>query len=120
MESNNPKLEWLVINEKECLKFTFSDVLTEQLAIAAIDDWKKAFASKPDEKIILIWNCLNMDRYDNKARTRWQKALKEMKSQIDCVWLINESNIIRMGASIMSLFVSFEIKVAGSESEIKI
>ena len=120
MESDNPKLEWLIIKEKECLKFTFTDVLTEQLAITAVDNWKRAFASKPDEKIILIWHCLDMEGYENKARSQWQKALKEMKSQIDCIWLVNESNIIRMGASIMSLFASFEIKVVSSENEIKI
>lgn len=52
------------------------------------------------------------------ARVFWQKALKEIQSQIDRVWLISDSKIIRAGASIMSLFVKFDLKSITSEEHI--
>jgi len=118
MDTENPRIEWQTKSGKSCLKFTFQDKLTEDMAGAAIKKWQEAFQSKPGEKFILVWDCLKMAGYDNGSRTQWQIALKEMKDQIDTVWLITKSNVIRMGASVMSLFSSLEIKTVTSESEI--
>jgi len=119
MENENPKIEWLQRAKKDCLKFTFKETLTEQNAIIAIQKWEKAFASKPEEKIIIIWDCSKMSGYSTKSRILWQNALKEMKEQIDIIWLISQSSLIKMGASVMGLFTSLKIKTVSKESEIK-
>ena len=59
-----------------------------------------------------------MKGYDSDARVKWQSALKEMNTQIDSIWLISDSSIIKMGATMMGLFSSLNVKVIKSESEI--
>ena len=38
----------------------------------AIKIWREAFASKHDEKIVIIWDCTEMKGYDTGSRDRWQ------------------------------------------------
>ncbi len=116
----NPKIEWMKTERQKCLKFTFFDKLTEDGAVAGIKKWKNYFAEYPDDKITLIWDCLNMSGYDPAARSQWQTTIKEMKNQMDTIWLITNSVLIRMGASAMSVFASFKIKVVTSEKEINL
>jgi hypothetical protein len=119
MESGNPRIEWLQKSGMNYLKFTFKDTLTEEMARTAIKKWREAFQSKSGQKITLVWDCLEMAGYDTGSRHQWQIALKEMKDQIETVWLITKSNIVQMGASVMSLFSTLEIKTVSSESEIQ-
>lgn len=120
MKNENPKIEWTQKFGKPCLKFTFTKMLTEEDAEIAIFKWKEEFQSKKEESIILIWDCKKMNGYETAARIRWTEAMKDMKSQIDKIWLISDSVITRMGASAMSLFSSINIKTVHSESEVKI
>ena len=120
MNNENPRIEWSQISGKECLRFIFGERLTVKEAEVAISEWRKAFQSRIDKSIILIWDCNKMKEYDSDARVKWTEALKEMKSQIDSIWLISESQIIRMGASVMGFFTSLEIKAISSEAEIAV
>jgi hypothetical protein len=118
MKSNNLSLEWLNKANKNCLKFTFKETLTMQDAEIAIDEWRKMFQAKGNEPIVLIWDCRKMKGYESDVRAKWTEALKEMKSGIDTIWLISESVMIRMGASIMGMVTSLKIKTAVSEADI--
>ena len=115
----NPKIEWTQKSGKNCLKFTFFGKFTEQDARTALDKWKQAFSANPQDKTVLIWDCLKMTDYDHEARTIWQNACKEMKGQIDAIWVLTNSILIRMGASVISVFTSLKIKVVSSEQEIR-
>ena len=70
--------------------------------------------------VILIWDCRKMTGYDKDARAQWIDALKEMKSQIDTIWLISASAFIRTGASVMGFFTNMQIKPISCESEIEV
>ncbi|MBN2102680.1 hypothetical protein JW835_01425 [bacterium] len=61
-----------------------------------------------------------MKGYDSQSRIIWQNALKEMKPQIHIIWLISTTKLIRVGAQIMSLFTSMNIKAVESEDQIVI
>ena len=117
---DNPKIEWTNKFGKQFLRFTFSGKFTEQDAISALEKWRQLFASRPVGKIPMIWDCLQMNDYDYEARTLWQNACKEMKNQIDTIWVLTDSLLIRMGASVISVFTSLKIKVVGSENDIKL
>lgn len=117
---DNPQIEWTNKSGKQCLRFTFSGKFTEQDAVPALEKWRQSFASKPGERIPMIWDCLNMNDYDYEARTLWQNACKEMKDQIDSIWVMTNSLLIRMGASVISVFSSLRIKVVDSEEDIKL
>ncbi|MHB8791001.1 MAG: hypothetical protein ACYDBT_14115 [Desulfobulbaceae bacterium] len=117
---DNPNIEWINKSGKECLKFTFSGKFRDTDAVIATKKWREIFATRKQDKITLIWDCQNMHDYDQQARTLWQNACKEMKDQISIIWVITNSILIRMGASVISVFTSLKIKVVASEQEIQI
>ena len=118
MEPLNPKIAWQEKAGKRCLHFTFSGRLTEQDATSAIQAWRSAFAARMGEPVTLIWDCREMTGYDTAARIQWQQTLKELGGQIESIWLISSSRMIRMGASVMALFSSLNIRPVDSEDSI--
>ena len=120
MKSDTPRIEWSEKSSKQCLQFTFGQALSEREAKIAIAEWKAAFRSKTNDSIILIWDCRKMKSYESAARILWTEALKEMKPRIDSIWLISDSALIRMGASVMGMISSLKIKAISAESEIAI
>jgi hypothetical protein len=120
MNNENPRIEWSQKSGKDCLRFVFEEKLTAKEAEDAIGEWRKAFLSKGDKSIILIWDCRKMKRYDNDAKAKWTDAMKDMRSQIDSIWLISASAIIRLAASAMGMVSSLDIKAIRSESQIVI
>lgn len=114
----NTTVEWVQINNTDCLKFTFNDVLTHKEALIASEEWKKVFQNKTTEKFIVIFDANEMKDYEPMARSLWQKTISDLKSQIDSIWVITDSKIIAAGAKIMGVFTSFSIKTVDSEEKI--
>ena len=85
------EIKWVQINSKSYLKFTFNEYLEEKEALEGIDTWVQEFSSKPNARIPLIWDCTVMKGYDRQSRIHWQKKTKELKDQIDIIWLISNS-----------------------------
>jgi hypothetical protein len=61
-----------------------------------------------------------MSGYDNPAAMLWQKTLRELKSQVECVWLISSSSLIRMGASMVNFMIGVKVQTVKNENEIKL
>lgn len=116
----NPKIEWIDKFGKRCLKFTFAGSFSEHDAKLGIARWREALAGKQGEKIVHIWNCLGMKDYDQQARTMWSETCKELNDHIDVIWVITNSLLIKMGATVISVFTSLNIKVVSSEADIRI
>ena len=117
-EVKSVDIELSVLNNEECLKFTFKENLKESDALEAIEEWKKLFQAAGGDKINVIWDCIEMTGFENKARVAWQHAIKELKKQINCVWLVTDSKMIKAGAKVMNKFISFKLKVVESVENI--
>lgn len=117
---DNPNIEWIQKSGKNCLKFTFQESFKEQDAKAAIERWHEELATKPQEGIVHIWDCLAMKDYDQQARKMWSETCKDLKDQIDIIWVITNSLLIKMGATVISVFTSLNIKVVSSEADIRL
>ena len=117
---SNPKIEWAQKSGKNCLKFTFQESFGEQDAESAIREWRETLATKPQERIVHIWDCLAMKDYDQQARAMWSETCKELKDQIDTIWVITNSLLIKMGATVISVFTSLNIRVVSSEDDIRL
>ncbi|MBN2526529.1 MAG: hypothetical protein JXR76_09050 [Deltaproteobacteria bacterium] len=111
-------VRWTTIGRHECLRFGFSENLTEGSAMDAIMRWDKAFGERPGEKKTLIWAAQDMKAYESGARTLWTNALRHMKNQIDQIWLVTTSNVVSMGASLMSVVIGIPIKTVKSEQQL--
>lgn len=106
------------INNTECLKFNLRGELSYASALEAIELLKEYIYSHPNEKIPLIWNCLEMTGYKPLARAAWQTALKQMKNHVDSVWLITTSKFIQGGALLFSLLSPIKIKTVSKQEHI--
>ena len=118
MEIKSLNTELFYVENEECLKFTFNGNFKGQDAIEGIEVWKELFASAQGESAVIIWDCLEMTGFETKARKAWQRAIHDLKSQIECVWLITDSKIIRAGAKLMNTFTSFKLNVVKSTENI--
>ena len=114
-----PKVEWCSKTGGNHLRFTFGEKLTAQQAEEAVAHWQEAFAKRKDQCVSLIWDCRKMKAYESAARVIWTNALNEMKPQIGSIWLISNSTIIKMGASVMAMATSLHIKNVNSDSEVR-
>jgi len=114
----SPMVEWDEKKGGNFLKFTFGEQLTERDADFAILKWKQIFQQNKDTCISLIWDCTKMKKYESGARQKWTNTLFELKPQIGSIWLISESVMIRMGASVMGMATSINIKPVANESEV--
>ena len=117
-KSDTLSIEWKNINNNICLFFKFHGVFSHETSLKGVEEWMQRFAEKDKLKFIIVWDCINMNGYEPKARIVWQHALKELQKQIDTIWLISDSSIIRTGAKIISLATSFEIKPVSKEADI--
>jgi hypothetical protein len=108
------------LSQGDCLNFIFVGEFKEKDALEAIEEWKSMFKDLEGTKVSLVWDCLNMTGFENGARVAWQKAMKEMRDQIDTVWLITTSSIIKAGAKLISTFTKFKIKVVKTREEVMV
>ena len=115
---DNPTIEWVHKSGKFYLKFTFKGNFSEHEATNATPQWREALSSKPHERIIHIWDCLEMDDFDQGAKKVWIENCKKFQVQIDIIWLISNSLLINMGAKIISLVTYLDIKTVKSEADI--
>lgn len=118
--SNRPRVEWLQQGATPVLRFTFGEHLSEVDAAAAIEDWRACFAEHPDAKVPIVWDAVKMRGYDSGARRMWTETLKELKPRIGPIWLVSESSVIRMGASVMSMLSGLDIHPVRSMDAVRL
>ena len=114
----NPQIELCIEDKSSCLRFSFNGSLVEEEAKNAVDEWRRIFKSKRNQKLDLVWDCNKMTGYDPGARLVWQNALQELKDQISSIWVVSKSSMVRSGAMIISMMTKHNIKVVQDESEI--
>ncbi|MDN4165552.1 hypothetical protein QWY31_08570 [Cytophagales bacterium LB-30] len=115
----NGSLELTEIQNRVAIVFHFEGLLTQQKAQEYVKQWHKIFLSHNKEKIIIVFNASQMSDYQPMARVVFQTAIKELKTQIDSIWVISNSKVIKAGAALMSIFSSFQIATVGSLDDIK-
>lgn len=109
-------LEWFYRHHKRSLQFNFDGHLDDFSAKTVIAKWKNEIAEKVDEneKVDVIYNCLNMTGFDTSARKAWQNAMLDLKPKLNEVWIISDNSFILAAAKTMGLLTRFKIKVTRS------
>ena len=121
MIMNDVRLSWKVITNKQFLKFVFKGTLTRDLAVQAIKDWSgKLSGVSPDNNVSLIWNCVEMTKYEIDAFKLWHEALLESKSHIEEIWIVTDNSFYKLAARTMSMVSSLKLKCVTTEEEISV
>ncbi len=116
--NKNPVVQKKEINGKQCLHFTFKETFTYDEAEDFIAGWKQHFSLKKHKKVVVVWELLEMDSYETEARTMLQQAIKDLKDNIEGIWLLTDSILIQAEAEIISFYTSFKIHLVKSEEEL--
>jgi hypothetical protein len=111
-------VEQISIHNKECIKLNFGSVLNQKDAVSVCNEWKVLSQADKTKKYVIIFNAKDMIDYEPMTRTSFQNTMKELKDQIDQIWVISESKLIRGGAAIMGMLTAFSIKAVNSEDQI--
>jgi hypothetical protein len=112
------QVERLFIQEQKFIKFTFKGLLTHTAAKSADGLWRENVSPNQNNRVNLIFDCHNMHDYEPLARTHWQKLLQQHRNQIDQIWVLSDSKLIKAGAAIMGVFTSFNIKTASTVEQV--
>jgi hypothetical protein len=102
---------------KSFLQFNFQGHLDLESATEAIEAWRKQLT--PNQKINLIYNCLEMTGFDTPARKIWQLAMSDLKASTGSIWIISSNAFILGAAKTMGLLSGYDIKVAKNIEGIK-
>ncbi|MEM8965548.1 MAG: hypothetical protein AAGE93_03960 [Bacteroidota bacterium] len=111
-------ITWIQRENIEYLKISFVGIFTYKDAEWASQQWKEQFQAKPEQRIKVIFDALEMINYEPSARSVWQQTIAELSGQIDSIWLVTDSKLIVAGAKIMSIFTSFRINTVSSEDKV--
>ena len=68
------------VENLDCMRFTFTGNLSEEIAVQSINEWKNLLGDVKDAKVNMVWDCSNMSGYETPARIKWQQMLKEYKN----------------------------------------
>lgn len=115
---NDFKIDQSDSNGKPCLKFIFTNLLTQKHALELCSEWKTIALSDTVKTYTIIFNAKEMVDYEPMARITFQKTISKLKNQIEKIWLVTDSKMISGGAAIMSLLSSFPIKAVDSEAKV--
>jgi hypothetical protein len=111
-------IEQITINNKECLRINLKGIINQKSAMLTCSEWKAISDANKTKKYVIIFNAKDMTDYEPMTRTHFQNNMKELKNQIDQVWVISESTLIRSGAAIMGMLTSFPIRAVNLEDQI--
>lgn len=115
---NHVTVQWQTLEEHSYLRFSFIGELTVQEALKAVDHWRVE-SDKSENRIDLIWNCLEMTGFEGEARKIWQKTMSEQKNKTGNIWLVVTNPLIRVSARTIALLTGYNLKTVTREADIK-
>jgi hypothetical protein len=101
-----------------CIVHVFCDHLTEEDALERLRHQRDIMSTFRD-KVTFVWDCRKMTGYDSAARRRWQEALRLDSERIVEAWVVSESVLIRMGASVIGLLAQFPVRACTHLEEVQ-
>ncbi len=103
----------------ECIHFVFRGHFSEADAMVAVERWRALLVARPGKRLPHVWVCEEMTGYDGRARHLWTESMREFVHQIDDVWLVSTSPLIRLGAKLVTKFLPITLRPVWSEREIQ-
>ncbi len=93
----------------------FNGEFTHEAAKKLATQWRSDFSLKANTtSTTVIFDATHMKNYEPMARAEWQKVMKDLKSKINEIWVVSDSQIILAGAKLLGIFTSFKIKTAAN------
>lgn len=114
LKKYNPDVSLEVIKNKKCIIVTFEGYLRAEDTQKAVARTIKFLEEHPDEKLVLVWNCIGMTDYETESRKILQKAGADYKDYMEKAYGIVRSPIIQAAGEIISFFTPVKIKIVNS------
>lgn len=112
----NPTIECRMKRNKPYLFLYFEGHLSEDDTMQAIF----TIISRLKEckgTTTMVWECTRMTGYDEASREMWQEFMKDIKNRLEEVHLISKNVLIRVGGSVVGMFVGMKITTWSSIEE---
>lgn len=117
-QTKQSQIEEITLKSKNYLRITFHGHLTHEMSIQIAREWSRYMELHRPRRFNIIFHAQYMTDYDPMARIHWQDQISRLKMQINSLWIVTDSIILKGGAKLMGLFTSFPIAVVESEDEI--
>ena len=112
-------VQWQTIEGQPCLFVDFEGHLDREGAQERLEAIDAALAER-EGPIVMIWEASEMSGYDKDARTLWQEHLVRTKPRLKAIHLVTNSFVIRMGASVVSMFMRYPIRTWASMDAVRL
>lgn len=107
------------LTDRACIFLKCTGVLTKSNAQVAVLKMKSLMHYEPDQKAIIIWNCMGLHSYNEDAIKLLQDFLSESKESIEGLWVITESLEVHAAVEIISFFSATKIRVVNSITQLE-
>lgn len=114
----NPDVSFKIINNKKCIIVKYKGYLKAEDTERAVERTIKFLNENPNEKIVLVWNCLDISDYEATSRKILQKAAADYIDSLAIVYAIVTSPIVIAATEIISFFSPTKIKTVSSYEEL--
>lgn len=116
-DSSLPSVDLIESEQATYIEFVFGEKLDRVGAERAILAWKAILDQHPGRSFLLVWDCTQMKDYDHGARSSWQLAMKKNFDRIELIYLISDSKVIQLGASLITMFTKHRIKSVNKKAD---
>ena len=112
-------VQWERFGDHRCLVISFEGKLEVKDAKAKMKSITAAIEAA-GEPVAMVWDAARMTGYESEARKLWQDGLKRLRPQIRAIHLVSDSAVIRMGASVVGMFLGLEISSWPTRAAVRI
>lgn len=99
---------------RRCIYVHFKGYLTVEIAEEIVSESVRLAKEDSDEKITVVWNCLEMENYEAKAREVCEKGITENAHLMDRIYVLTTSIVIQAAAEIIKFFTPLPFKALSS------
>lgn len=119
-DCENAYAAWETIQNKQCLVITFRNMFRESDAVRLtryLTAQLNEYSGK--ELVPVICRCSDMTDYEAHSRIIFQDFLQKNTHKIQGLWIVTQSNAIKYGGKLISMFIKIPVQIVDDESKIR-
>lgn len=99
---------------RRCIYVEFEGHVTEDIVESVVERSVKLAKEDSDERITVVWNCLELESYDTEAREACEREITKNSYLMDRIYVISTSLTVLAAAEIIKYFTPLPLTAVSS------
>lgn len=110
-----PKVQLLPdLYGRRCIYVEFEGHVTEEIINNVVEHSVKLAKEDSDEKITVVWNCIDLKSYDTEAREACERGITNNSHLMDRIYVVSTSLTVLAAAEIIKYFTPLPLTAVSS------